>query len=227
MKETLSTIIFVLLFYLSAFSQENSNCPNIEIIAPDSITYTGEIMTFSFSEKVKIELENAEIKWSVDKGKIVKGQGTSKIEVDTKEVEDAVITANLEISNLSPNCKNSFSAKGIAVLRTGETIQDDQYGNLTIKEELLRLDIFLVELVNLPEFQGYIVMSYEKDNSLKRAKDRVRTLVKHLKYRGFPPERITFLFDKITKEDKTVLWKFPKNVKFTRCENCERIEVSK
>ena len=184
-------------------------------------------MTFSFSEKVKTELKNAEIKWSVDRGKIVKGQGTSKIEVDVSEVENAVVITNLEISNLSPNCKNSFSAKGIAVLRTGDVIQDDQYENLPIKDELARLDIFLVELINSPEFQGYVVMSYKEDNSLKKTKSRVRKLIKHLNYRGFPPERITFLFDKNSNEDKTVLWRFPKNVEFTRCENCEIIKVSK
>ena len=228
MKKILSIAVFVLVFYLSAFSQEeNSNCPSIEITAPDSLTYTGEIMKFSIPEKIESELKNTEIKWSVDKGKIIKGQGTSKIEVDTDGVEDAVITANLEISNLSPNCKSSFSAKGIAALRTGDKIPNDQYGNLSLKDELSRLDAFLIELIAVPDFQGYIVMSYKESNKNMKAENRARKLIKHLKYRRFPVERITFLFDKNSDEDETVLWKIPKNVEFEQCENCEIIKVSK
>lgn len=227
MRKNFAIIIFVLLFCFSIFSQEESlRCPNIEIDAPKSVAQEGEIITFAVSNKIKNEYEKVEYKWTVDKGKIIKGQGTSKIEVDTTGFDDAVINASLEIYNLPPDCKTSFSASGVV-----STIKDyfprDQYGKLPLKEEFSRIDALLIELVNVPEFQGYVVISVNEKTPLDKVRNRVKKLVKHIKYRGFPVERITFLLDKNSNEDKTVIRRFPKDSDFTQCDQCEEIKLSK
>lgn len=225
MKKMLLLISFILLIQFSAFSQEEFQCPKIQIVGPDSTTGLGETMIFSVSENIKKDFEKAEFKWSVDKGKIIKGQGTSKIEVDTNGLDYAVVNATLEILNLPENCKNSFSESGVVAI-IGDPIASDQYEKLTLKDELLRLDNFLIELKNVPEDQGYIIMSFEKRDSLKLAKDRVRKLSNHIKRRGFPAERITFLLDKSQSKDETVLWKVPKDVKYLPFTTNETIKIT-
>lgn len=225
MKKVFLIVIFLLLFCFSVFAQnENSPCPTIVVAGPESVIREGEVMSFSVSAGIENKLEKAEFKWSVDKGKIIKGQYTSKIEVNTSGLYDTVITATLEIIHLPSGCKREFSETG--VVAGGHPIPLDEYGDLSLKDELTRIDNFLVELAVNLEDQGYIIFSYKEKEHLQKIKNRVRRLIKHLKYRGFPVERITFLIDKEINKNRTVLRRVSKNADFTQCENCEVIKGS-
>ena len=184
-------------------------------------------MTFSVSENLKNNFEKAEFKWSVDKGKIITGQGTSKIEIDTESVDmtghAAVVNVTLEISVLPENCKKSFSAIGIII--GGHSYPSDQYGKLSLKDELARLDAFISDLSAAPETQGYVVFSLQEKKKKKKAENHARKLLKRFKNRGIAAERITFLLDKDQAGIETVLWRIPKDIQFDPFEGCEVIKV--
>lgn len=182
-------------------------------------------MSFSVLKTIKNDFEKAEFKWTVDKGKIIRGQGTSKIEVETTDLNYVVINAALEISNLPENCKNSFSESGV-VADNYDPEESDQYGKLSLKDELARLDAFISHLSAAPETQGYIILSLQEKGSRKKAENHTRKLLKHFKSRAFPAERITFLLDRNRSKDVTVLWRVPKDVKYLPFTANEIIEVT-
>lgn len=225
MKKILSLVFIVIILTASIFGQsDNQTCPKIEIIGPTAAIREGDIMTFSVSPKTRIKNEKAIFIWSVNYGKIIKGQGTSEIEVDTNGIDDTVLTATLQISNLPLGCKNSFSEIGV-VFTIIDPVLTDTYGKISLKEELERIDLLLIELQNAPDATGFVWIRLDDTESIESAKKRVEQLVKHIKYRGFLKERIVFAIEK-TNVLETELIRLPSGLKFPNCGNCEIIKAS-
>ena len=81
-------------------------CPTVAVTCRDSaeagvaITFTG-LVAGSGSEPT--------YHWTVNAGTITKGQGTSSIEVDTKNLAGKTITATVEVGGMDPACSRKAS----------------------------------------------------------------------------------------------------------------------
>lgn len=163
MKQIIFATILCLVFSFSVFAQnERSPCPTIEVVGgginPDE--------TMSFSVKVGDEAKNLnlEYKWTVSQGKIIEGQGTPSVKIDTTGLSDVNITANIEIKGLPENCAKTDSEIGSVIICYRE-ILFDQYGKLSANKIKERIQNLYNELGNNPNSQGYII-NYGTDKEI-------------------------------------------------------------
>src|SRR5713101_5769032 len=89
-------------------SQNQSDCPNVSVICPDNIDST---KTIKFTARVAGGKPHGELSygWSVTKGTIKSGQGTSTIEVDLNGQDCQGLTATVEVNGIDPNCTRVVS----------------------------------------------------------------------------------------------------------------------
>lgn len=70
-------------------------------------------------------------------------------------------------------------------------IDPDRFYNISPEEERVRLDSFFAELANFPG-EGLIDIRCDRKNTRKQRVDRIRRIVKHIRYRKFNIRRISF-----------------------------------
>lgn len=226
MKLFLVASILVLLCSISVFAQnEKSPCPAIKVIG-GGMVQVNEPMNFSANLGDEAKNLKIEYQWTVSRGEISGGQGTSSIIVDTTGVPGASnITATVKIKGLPENCANTAS-------ETGSIAQEiilepcDSYGKLPLYDELSRLDAFFVRLIDNPNYKGFIYITFEKKETFKQTLKRVKIIMTHVKFRKFPAERLVFAINKSEnfKIHLTILWCLPEGTKYPACENCEVIQ---
>lgn len=223
MKQKLSLLIFTFLFCLSVFGQtENQPCPNLEIVEQTAPVRTGEILFFSASVGSEVKNYDYKYKWSVDKGTISEGQGTTVIQVETEGLSNTTITAAFEIEGLPNSCKSKVSKVGI-VVGGGCVFPVDDYGRLTLWDELQRIDAFLINLLQDSDSTGFIWISTDKKESVESVKKHIEKLLKHIKFRKFAKERIIFGVEK-SDDHRTRFYIIPRGAELPGCENCEIIK---
>lgn len=219
------SIICILTFCNYLFAQsENSHCPSITILGPSEVVPPDEIMFFTATVSGEVKNYNTKYKWTVDKGKIVEGQGTTVIRVSTEGLSDTTVTASFEIEGLPKECSKVDSETGvIAPKLPWEPI--DSYNKISFPDELVRIDSFLVELYRNSNYKGFIWITTDKDESFTDVKNHIKKLVKHIKHRKISPGRIIFLIEKADYRSTTIFY-MNEETKLPKCEDCEIIKGS-
>ncbi|HEV7377690.1 MAG TPA: hypothetical protein VGN95_23445 [Pyrinomonadaceae bacterium] len=85
-------------------------CPWINMSCPEDVE-EGQALVFSVSLSGGDPNINPTCNWSVSAGKIVKGQGTYTIEVDTTGLAGKHIKATVEVGGLPPACQRTTSCE--------------------------------------------------------------------------------------------------------------------
>jgi hypothetical protein len=97
-------------FRTSAQKKLPEGCPTTKVICPSEV-HKGDMLGFTANVKGGDEQVTPTYNWSVSAGQIESGQGTSKIEVSTSEVDvDSSITATVELGGYSRDCPYGSSA---------------------------------------------------------------------------------------------------------------------
>ncbi len=202
-------LILIPILSLSAFSQdeakkEKTECPKIEIISPPSAVHPGDTMKFTVSFDEQLKVSDLELKWSVDRGKIIEGQGTKEISVSTEGLRDTTINAQLEVVGLPKSCASKFTDAGIvAGITCGSPL--DEFGSLENDDVRARLDNLFISLQNYPKAMGHIINFGSNKEILKRKK-----LIKnHIKFRKFDGKRIIYINGGKEEQIRTKIWIVP------------------
>lgn len=77
-------------------------CPVLTVTCPDVIE-SGKTIKFK-ANVTGSKSKEISYNWTVDKGKIVFGQGTANIEVDLEGQECKNVTATVELGGIDPSC---------------------------------------------------------------------------------------------------------------------------
>jgi hypothetical protein len=103
------TPLLLLLFVLSVGAQPaySQSCPQFSVACPNSIDTSP--VTFAVRFAVDNPPGGLTFKWTVSVGKIIGGQDTSSITVDTTGIEEKSITATVEVGGLPEGCGNIAS----------------------------------------------------------------------------------------------------------------------
>ena len=141
---------------LPASAQQAASCPTVNVSCPDSVR-AGEELTFTVGVSDGDTNVDPTYNWSISAGRISSGQGTSTIIVDTAGTGGQTITATVDIGGFSPECSTSQSCttsvaeKSVPAKKFGEYIARD------LKANTAMLDNFIIELMNDPAAQGYVI----------------------------------------------------------------------
>ena len=140
-------LVFVVLSATGrGFSQtRGSDCLGISVACPNSI----DPSPVNFAARVTGDDPSNKLtfNWTVSAGKIISGQGTSSISVDTADIEGKTITATVEVGGIPDGCGNKASCSTpIADPAPPTARKFDEYGDLSWAEERARLDKFAEHL---------------------------------------------------------------------------------
>jgi hypothetical protein len=83
-------------------------CPTIAVACPDSVE-AGVNTTFTANVSIGTPAPTLTYHWTVSAGTITKGQDTTSIEVDTRNLAGKTVTATLEVDGIDPSCSKTAS----------------------------------------------------------------------------------------------------------------------
>lgn len=86
-------------------------CPNIQLTAPDSV---GAGTRAKFTAVLTAGAAPS-FQWSVSAGRIVSGQGTPEITVDTGGLSGSSVTASLSLGNLDTKCATTSASASMLI----------------------------------------------------------------------------------------------------------------
>jgi hypothetical protein len=148
---TLGTMAFP-----ASAQEQAASCPTVTVSCPDTVR-AGEELTFTAGVSGGDADVQPTYNWSVSAGAISSGQGTATIVVDTTGTGGQTITATVDVGGFSRECSTSHSCttsvgeKSAAATKAGEYITRD------LKANTAMLDDFVLQLMNDPTAQGYII----------------------------------------------------------------------
>ena len=181
-------------------------CPNVSIYCPD-VQQAGTPITFTASVSGGTPGVTPVYNWVVSDGKILSGQGTPTITVDTAGLAGRPITATVEVAGYNLECRAQCQA---AVPAPPNPTKFDEIGEIQRDDEKARLDVFAIELQNSPGAQGYIIgyggsgkRAVSGQKRAQNARDYVVTT------RGIDASRIVTLDGGTRATGSTQLWLVP------------------
>jgi PKD domain-containing protein len=163
-------------------------CPNVTVSCPERgsedapITFTA---TVSGGSPNIIPTYN----WTISAGRIISGQGTTSITVDTKGMGGQSIRANLEIGGYGMRCPASC-ATAIEIIPKSRKF--DEYYDIARNDEKARLDNYAIQLQSEPGSQGYIIVYPSRRARANDAQARATRISDYLvNSRGIDASRFT------------------------------------
>ncbi len=129
-------------------------CPNVTVSCPDGATENAPV-TFSATISGGSPGITPNYNWTVSAGKIIRGQGTPNITVDTTGLAGQTVRANLDVGGFGTPCPASC-ASSIPIMNKPRKF--DEYYDISRNDEKARLDNYAIQLQSEPGSQGYIIV---------------------------------------------------------------------
>jgi PKD-like domain len=187
-------------------------CPNIQISCPDKVEIDQPV---TFSVNVSGGSPNGAhvYEWTVSAGKIISGEGTNTITVDTKGLAGQSVRATLAMPGYSDlNCSASCVVQIPNELPKCRKF--DEYFNITRNDEKARLDNFGIELQNDPASTAYVVVYPGRNGKPGEVQQRATRVVDYLaNSRGIDKRRIVVIVGPARDELAVELWVCPEGAK--------------
>lgn len=191
---------------LIAQEKLNSDCPMISVTGPSGLVSPGQLAMFSAQIDNKANNFTLEYEWSTSVGKIVTGQGTSRIEV---VMPAHSLTVTLEVKGLPSNCPN-IASESMSWDPTPIPIKLDEFiGSLT----KVRTERF-IEAFNKAKddsyAQVYILISGARRNPKSSIRKKRQVLMKHITVTcRYDTQRVTFVDVDNKQDDRVTIWLVP------------------
>ena len=165
-------------------------CPNVSMSCPD-VQQAGSPITFTASVSGGTAGVTPVYNWTVSPGKILSGQGTQTITVDTTGLAGQPISATVEVAGYNLECRASCQS---SVPAPPNPTKFDEIGEIQRNDEKARLDVFAIELQNSPGAQGYVIAYGGRNRrfgSGQQRGDRAKEYLTHT--RGIDASRIVVI----------------------------------
>lgn len=184
----LAFLTFIVGIVSTASVLGQTNCPKL-MAAPSGKVTDGKplgfvaIVTSTSADPMKLTYS-----WTVSRGKITSGQGTTMIDVDTTGVNDD-LTATVEIVGFPTDCKASASGTaklaGVAAAKNIGTVAD-----FKTKDEKAKLDELIKRLNDSPGDQAYLISYSTKGTNPYSVRQPIHNALSYFQTQDFPTNRI-------------------------------------
>ena len=129
-------------------------CPNVGIECPEKVV-VGEPLTFRSNVTGGTGNVPHIYNWTVTAGRIIEGQGTDTIRVDTTGLAGQSVTATLRMGGYQLDCSATCTVNFPVPL---ECRKFDEYPTIAYNDEKARLDNFAIALQNDPTSTAYVIV---------------------------------------------------------------------
>lgn len=194
MGKLLKASILVFAFCFGVFAQTNNTapCPTISLIGPAGIARPNESILFTLSIDEKAKSYDIKYNWTISRGKIVGGQGTTTLSVLLNPGEG--VTAAIEISGLPGDCINTASESYMYCVGIQPT-QIDVFSEPFANIDKNRITEIFRAINSDPTAQLYIIFRHEEKTSPKTSSRKEREVSNSLVKAGLATDRITTVRD--------------------------------
>lgn len=233
MKQLIFAAVLILAGCFAVSAQTvNNKCPEINFVSPKEIIIPASSTLFVVEVGGDEKRNDLQYEWTFSVGKILSGQGTSRLEyIASEEYNGSNITVSVKINGLPENCSDTRSdTYGIAALPIIEPLDD--FGRVSSNEYKTRIDSFLFTVANNPNSEGLINQMFDKKATRKYKISLLKSIIKFLSFRKFDLTKISFAISREETEERTLFWvtlaggKYPKYIE-TDCETIKAEELEK
>ena len=185
-------------------------CPNVGIICPDRVELN-EPVTFTSTLRGGSGNVTPAYHWNVSAGRIIDGQGTPSIRVDTTGLAGQTLTATVSVGGYTLDCTATCSVQ-FPVPVQGRKF--DEFPAIAFNDEKARLDNFAIELQNDPSATAYVIVYPGPRGRPGQVQKQTTRIVDYLvNSRGINAQRIVTLVGPSRDELMVELWLSPQGAK--------------
>lgn len=183
-------------------------CPAIEIICPTNVVLDQPVTFRSTSTGGVPANINPVYNWSVSAGRIIEGQGTDTIKVDTTGLGGQTVRATLSMGGYTLECSAEC---GVTIpLPRLYSRKFDEFPDISRNDEKARLDNFAIELQNDPTATAYVVVYPGRTSKRGDVQHHSSRIVEYLVHsRGLDERRIVTLVGAPREQLFVELWVTP------------------
>ena len=181
-------------------------CPTVSIACPEAASENAPV-TFT----VKLTGGTANItpgyNWTVSAGKILSGQGTPSITVDTGGLAGETVRASVDVTGFGTPCPANCS---VSLPIMNKPRKFDEYYDIARNDEKARLDNFAIQLQSEPGSQGYIIVYPSRRAKPNDAQARAQRISDYLiNTRGLDSHRVVITMGPQREDWLFELWVVP------------------
>jgi hypothetical protein len=181
-------------------------CPTVSVSCPDTVSENAPV-TFTANLSGGTPGITPNYNWTVSAGRIMSGQGTSSITVDTKGLAGQTIRANLDVTGFGMPCPASCGVSLPIVIKPRKF---DEYYDIARNDEKARLDNFAIQLQAEPGSEGYVIVYPARQASPTQAQARAQRISDYLvNTRGIDGNRVVLTMGPAREDWLFELWVVP------------------
>jgi len=145
--------------------------------------------------------------WTISAGKIISGQGTPSITVDTGGLAGQTVRASVDVTGFGTPCPASCS---VSIPIINKPRKFDEYYDIARNDEKARLDNYAIQLQSEPGSQGYIIVYPSRRAGSNDAQARAQRITDYLvNSRGIDSHRVVTIMGPQREDWLFELWVVP------------------
>lgn len=184
-------------------------CPNVAIECPDRVV-VNEPLTFRSSVSGGSKVRQT-YNWTISAGRIIDGQGTDTIHVDTTGLAGQSVTATLSMGGYNLDCTATCTVQFPVPV---ECRKFDEFPAISYNDLKARLDNYAIELQNDPTATAYVIVYPGQHGRPGEVQKNTTRLVDYLvNSRGVNAQRIVTLVGPPRDALLVELWLCPQGAK--------------
>jgi hypothetical protein len=206
MRLLVPTLVFI--FTLSVSAQ--NTCPPIKVSGPAGYIAHGMATAFSINADL-LTLENLKYEWIVTAGKIDQGQGTPHLYLITNNADGGKeLKVKVRVIGLPAGCSDTAEFVYGELQFEGDPVSLDEWGRLSRKDELGRLDLAAAEWKQKTSHILYFIVYLAQNETSSAERARMKLISDHLtKTRRIPKENVVILKGGKMGQRRTVVYFIP------------------
>jgi len=181
-------------------------CPNVYITCPERVALDQPV-TFTSSLTGGSGNVTPNFNWTVSAGRIIEGQGTNSIKVDTTGLAGQTLSATLSMGGYPLDCSASCSISFPVPIKGRKF---DEFGEIARNDEKARLDNYAIDLQNDPSSKAYVIVYPGQGDRSGQVQTQKTRIVDYLvNSRGFDAGRIVTIVGPPRGDMMVELWIVP------------------
>ena len=181
-------------------------CPTVSISCPEAAK-ENEPVTFTANLSGGTQNITPGYNWTISAGRIISGQGTLSITVDTNGLAGRTVRATLDVSGFGTPCPASCA---VSIPIVNRPRKFDEYYDIARNDEKARLDNYAIQLQAEPGSQGYVIVYASRKAKGNQAQERAQRIIDYLvNSRGLDTNRVVTVMGPAREGWVIELWVVP------------------
>jgi hypothetical protein len=181
-------------------------CPTVNVSCPEAGNENAPV-TFTANVSGGTPSITPGYSWTVSAGRIISGQGTPSITVDTSGLAGQTVRASVDITGFGMPCPASCS---VSIPIMNKPRKFDEYYDIARNDEKARLDNYAIQLTSEPGSQGYVIVYASRRAKSNDAQARAQRISDYLvNSRGIDSHRVVIIMGPPREDWMFELWVVP------------------